>query len=416
MYRTYNARPIPGHQKQLRSSGVQNVWPFLLALLIVLGMYVLYALLRPLPPPVTTLIPPVATAQVKVGIPWPASGKAAFGADGYGLLDTNGEITPMPTASVTKVITALAVLEKKPLKAGEQGPEITLTAADVARYHEYVAKDGAAVPVYEGQKITQYQALQALLLPSANNIADTLAVWSYGSLEAYSTAATAYVQTLGMQQTTVTDASGFAPTTVSTPGDLIRLGDVALDHPVVNEIIGQKEAIFPGVGPIQNVNSLIGQHGVRGIKTGNTEEAGGCYLSAADILVNGQKITVITAVMGSSSRPQAMRDSVPLIQSAVSQFRKVTVVKADEKVGTVTTPWGATTALIADKDIKVTAWNGTALAPQAHKKPVSIGAPAATEAGIFSVDVHGRIVTADIKTTEHIAAPSIWWRLLNPLT
>lgn len=415
MYRTYNARPIPGQQKQTGRSATTRLWALLPVVPVLAIAYVAYALLRPVDAPVTSIMPPVTPAQVKVGIPWPAVGKAAFGADGYGLLDTNGDQTPMPTASVTKIITALTILQKKPLKAGEPGPQVPITAADVARYHEYIAKDGAAVPVIEGQPITQYQALQALLLPSANNIADTLAVWAYGSVEAYSAAATAYVRTLGMQQTTVTDASGFSPATVSTPGDLVILGDTALDHPVVAEIIGQKQAIFPNVGTIENVNSLIGQHGVRGIKTGNTEEAGGCYLAAADVLVQGRKVTVITAVMGSTSRPQAMRDSVPIIQSAVSQFRKVSVVEQGAKVGSVTTDWGGPTDLVADTDIQLLAWNGTALAPKASRQDVSVGAAKGARAGTLSLDINGKTVTSAVTTADAVAGPSALWRLTHPI-
>lgn len=416
MYRTYNARPIPQPFKPRRSH--KALW-LLVVLLVLAALYTTYALLRPVGELKTTILPPVVPAKVKVDIPWPASGHAAFGADGYGYLASHApdglEQKPSPMASVTKTITALSILEKKPLKPGETGPNITFTAADVALYDQYVAKDGAVVPVAEGQSITQYQALQALLLPSANNIADTAAIWAFGSLEAYNAYANNLVKRIGMSQTTITDASGFSPQTVSTARDLIRLGDYALDNLVLAEIVAQKEAIFPGFGAIENVNSQLGLSGIRGIKTGNTDEAGGCYLAAADITVGGKKITVITAVMGSSSRPQAMKDSVPIIQSAISQFRKVQVVKAGQSVGKVTAPWSASTDIIADRDITVLSWAGTAMAPRVTAQTLEAPAVAKTFAGSLSLSYGGQTYTSSLYTRHSVDKPTAWWRLTHPL-
>jgi D-alanyl-D-alanine carboxypeptidase (penicillin-binding protein 5/6) len=233
-------------------------------------------------------------------------------------------------------------------------------------------------------------------------------------MESYTAYANKMVKRLGMSQTTVSDASGFSPLTVSTAGDLVKLGDAALDHPVLAEIIGQKQATFPNYGTIQNVNSLIGQVGIRGIKTGNTEEAGGCYLAAADVQIGGQKVTVITAIMGATTRPQAMKDSVPIIQSAVSQFQNVQVVKAGQSVGTVSTAWGARSDIVAGKGISVLTWNGTALSPRVAAKPIGGPRPANTEVGTLNL-VHNKTTTSSkLYTRTAIAGPSVAWRLTHP--
>ncbi|MDB5181947.1 MAG: peptidase D-alanyl-D-alanine carboxypeptidase 1, D-alanyl-D-alanine carboxypeptidase, partial [Candidatus Saccharibacteria bacterium] len=174
MYRAYNARPIPQPRQHQQK---KKVWLlYVVPAIVIIGIYAAICLLRPLIATKTTILPPVISGQVNVHIPWPTVGQAAFGADGYGLLATHNEQKPAPTASVTKVITALSVLEKMPLKKGDSGPMITLTDKDVAIYNKYVAKDGAVVPVTAGEKISEYQALQAMMLPSANNIADTTAI------------------------------------------------------------------------------------------------------------------------------------------------------------------------------------------------------------------------------------------------
>lgn len=416
MYRTYNARPIPQPYKPQRSHSWLRA---LLVLLVLVNIYGAYALLRPVGDLKTTILPPVIPAEVKVNIPWPTSGQAAFGADDYGLLASHtkdgDEQKSSPMASVAKAITALSILEKKPLKPGEPGPLITMTARDVELYNQYIAKDGAAVPVFEGEKITQYQALQAMMLPSANNIADTTAIWAFGSLENYTVYANNLVKKLGMAHTVVTDASGFSPSTISTASDLIKLGDAALDNPVLAEIVAQKQAVFPEYGTIENVNSLLGTSGIRGIKTGNTEEAGGCYLAAADIVVGGKKITVITAIMGSTSRSQAMKDSVPIIQSAVSQFQQVHVVRAGQSAGSVTSAWGGHSDLVAGKDITVLSWTGTAISPEVRAKNLQVPAKPHANAGVLTLGHNGESLDSPLYTKQAISAPTLWWRLAHPL-
>jgi D-alanyl-D-alanine carboxypeptidase (penicillin-binding protein 5/6) len=388
---------------------------FGLAVLLVVAGYGAYALLRPLGSLKTTLLPPVMPAEVRLLTPWPEKGQAAFGADGYGPLASHGEQKPQPTASIAKTITALAILEKKPLKKGEAGPRITVTAQDVKLYDEYVAKDGSVVPVIEGETFSEYEALQAMMLPSANNIADTAAIWAFGSMEAYTNYANQMVKKLGMRQTTVSDASGFSPATVSTAKDLVRLGDAALDHPVLAEIIAQKEAIFPGYGTMKNVNSFIGQNGIRGIKTGNTDQAGGCYLAAADIEIAGEKVTIITAIMGDSSRPQAMRDSIPLIQSTAAQFAKHTIASTGQVVGHVTSPWGQTSDIIAQKDMTVLSWKGTALSPRGEARTVRAPVAHSEEVGSLKLRYSGKVYTSPITIKSDIHPPSVWWRLTHPI-
>lgn len=418
MYRTYNARPVPrgGPARRQRTPLI-----FLGGLLLIITVYCGYALLRPLPSPRVVITPPVLPALVKVNLPWPAAApkeQSAYGAMGYGLLASSrpaGSETPLPTASVAKVITALAVLDKKPLKPGEQGPAITISAHDVDLYNQYIAKEGSVVPVAAGETISEYQALQAMMLPSANNIADTLAEWAYGSLTNYNTSANSYVRRIGMSHTTVADASGFSAQTVSTASDLILLGQATMSNPVLAEIAGQKTAVFPGYGTIQNVDTLLGTAGIRGIKTGNTEEAGGVFLSAADQVVGGRKITVITAVMGAPDLTGALKATVPLVQTTPSLFQSVRVVSAGQNVGKATTAWGSVSSIVADAEITTTAWSGTALAPKVIQQSISPSAAGGAKAGSFTLPANGSSQSSDLKLASSLKPPSLWWRLSHPL-
>ena len=153
----------------------------LIVVIILLGVG-LFSYSRPIPgvKAVATLAAPKVGSAVD--LPWPAYGQGALAAQDYGILQTHGEQKAVPMASVAKVVTALAVLKQKPLAVGEQGPTITVNSDDVAIYNSYYTQGGSVVKVEAGEQISEYQALQALLIPSANNMADTLARWAFRSL------------------------------------------------------------------------------------------------------------------------------------------------------------------------------------------------------------------------------------------
>jgi D-alanyl-D-alanine carboxypeptidase (penicillin-binding protein 5/6) len=235
-----------------------------------------------------------------VQLAWPADGQAAVGTVESGVLATSSDNQkPLSTASMAKIITALAIIEKQPLKQGQTGPSYTLTAKDVANYRIEADRGGSTVAVQEGMVLTQYQALQMILIASANNMADSLAEKTFGSTEAYTAYAQDMLHRMGLSQTVIADASGFSSETVSTPSELIAIGIAALKNPVIAEIVAQQQAQIPGVGIITNTNQLLGVDGVVGIKTGTTDQAGKCLLFAGRYTdKNGQKVTIVGVIMG----------------------------------------------------------------------------------------------------------------------
>src|SRR5207249_3540665 len=209
---------------------------------------------------------------------------------------------PLPTASVAKVMTALLTLEARPLAAGQAGPDITVTSDDLNTYQQDLAEGQSVAAVAVGEQLTEYQALQALLLPSANNVATLLARWVAGSEDAFTGLMNARAQQLGMTQTSFADVSGFSPLTVSVPADLVRLGEVAMKMPVFAEIVDQQQVTLPVDGLRSNVNTLLGVDGIIGIETGNTDQAPGVYLAAAVYQVpTGPSVLVVLALQGQPS-------------------------------------------------------------------------------------------------------------------
>lgn len=346
-----------------------------------------------------------------VTLSWPTYGQSALGAVGYGVLDSHGPQITAPMASVTKVITALSVMKHKPLKVGDQGPTITVTAEDVASYNYFNSNGGSVVTVSQGEQISEYQALQAMLLPSANNMADTLARWAFGSTDNYTKFANAYMKQLGLKSTVIDDASGFSPKSTSTAQDLTNLGILFEKNPVLAAISSQAAAEIPVAGTVHNTNWLLGVDGVDGIKTGNTDQAGGCYLFASTRTISGQKVHLVGAIMNAPDLTSAIGDARPLIRSADTGFEKVTVVKRDQAVGTYIAAWGESAKILSRDDISILTWKTRQVASSMSiaKKDVSVAKN--QEVGELTATVWDKKSTGKLIVDNRISPPSWQWRL-----
>jgi D-alanyl-D-alanine carboxypeptidase (penicillin-binding protein 5/6) len=370
-----------------------------------------------LPLPALSATPSIIKSPTStISLPWPSYGEAAIGAQGYGVLETSGTQPAVPTASVAKMITALTVLKQYPLSTGQPGPTITLGDADVASYNQYLAEDGSVVKVVSGEQITEYQAIEAMLLPSANNMADSLATWAFGSLPSYVTAANQMIASLGLSNTVVaSDASGFLPGTVSTASDLVRLGEVVLGNPVLAQIVGEKQADVPIAGTISNVNGLLGTDGVIGIKTGNTDQAGGVYLFAGKYSVTPtDTVTVIGAIMGAPTLTRAINDSVPLLNAAYSDFQVDSIVTSGEVLGYYTPPWSDTKIeAAATKDISVPIWRGSVPIPNVALNSIYTPAKSGQTVGYVTISLNGTNYSSPVTLSRAISNPPVTWRLLR---
>jgi D-alanyl-D-alanine carboxypeptidase (penicillin-binding protein 5/6) len=229
---------------------------------------------------------------------WPAHGQAAYLQAGQSQMHIGPNQHPAPIASVTKVMTAYLVLRDHPLQAGQDGPTITLTDADVADTERRRGQDQSVVSVAAGEQLTERQALQALLLPSANNIAVVLARWDAGSVDKFVAKMNATAQSLGMSDTRYTDPSGFDPATVSTAADQVRIADRAMSLPVFADIVGTPSATLPVSGTVRNTDTLLGHNGFVGIKTGSDNAAGGCFAFRAVRTLDGKPTTITGVVLG----------------------------------------------------------------------------------------------------------------------
>jgi serine-type D-Ala-D-Ala carboxypeptidase (penicillin-binding protein 5/6) len=228
---------------------------------------------------------------------WPAYGQAAIQM-GQSRIQAGPNQHAAPIASVAKVMTAYLVLRDHPLAVGQDGPTMTLTDADVADTDRRGRQRESVVPVVAGEQLTERQALQALLLPSANNIAAVLARWDAGSVERFVARMNATARSLGMTYTRYTDPSGYDDATVSTAADQVRIVDRAMRLPVFASIVGTPSATLPVAGTVHNTNTLLGHNGFVGVKTGSTAAAGGCFAFRAIRWIDGKRTTITGVVLG----------------------------------------------------------------------------------------------------------------------
>ncbi|GAA3752707.1 hypothetical protein GCM10022225_41620 [Plantactinospora mayteni] len=275
------------------------------------------------------------------------------------------------------------------------------------------------MPVVAGAVFTQRQALQAVLLPSANNMARILAAWDAGSIDAFVAKMNATAEKLGMKDTRYTDPSGLDPGTVSTAVDQVILARKAMRLPAFAEIAAQKKATLPVAGEVKNYNSLVGRDGVVGIKTGSTDEAGGCLVFAAVVKVGGRKVTIVGAVLGQpgANTPvqldRVFKATRPLVRTATAALTAHPVVRTGDQVATVTGPLGTGTTIHAGKDLTVVGWPGMRVRLDVEIPAIPARLPAQTEHGQLTAvtDGGGAPVTAALHSGERLEPPSNWERI-----
>ncbi|MDI3099453.1 D-alanyl-D-alanine carboxypeptidase [Streptomyces sp. AN-3] len=366
-----------------------KIWtPLVLLLVIILGIV---QAMRPLPSPELDL-----TAREsftfeggKPEIPWPSSGQAALDVQGIGTFGSSGEQKPVPIASVAKVMTAYVILRDHPLKSGADGPMI---AIDQAAEEQSDAGDESTVHVYAGDKISQREALDAILIASANNVARLLARWDAGSEKAFVEKMNAAAKDLGMTNTTYTDPSGLNDTTVSTAVDQVKLAKEAMKSVAFREV-AQKMSYDDYKGENHsNWNQLVGHNGVVGIKTGTTTSALGNLVFAAKKEVGGETRTIVGAVVrqppggkDNTILGAALDSSDKLIRAAQDTLESSTILKKGDVVGYVDDGLGGRTPVVATEDVKAVGWPGLTVKLTFEADEVPHTAAAGTKVGTLTV-------------------------------
>jgi D-alanyl-D-alanine carboxypeptidase (penicillin-binding protein 5/6) len=403
--------PSPRVRRRRRAFVASTI---LVALAIAAAFYVPITLSAPVTPVTATATAYTTPTTPATPISMPTYGSSGISAVGYpGLLAKGGTDQPLAIGSITKIITALIVLQKKPLALGQAGPDITFTEQDVAIRAAYLARDGEVYPVTVGAQISESDVLTTALVASANNYARALVDWAFGSEANYVPIAKAWLKSHGLTSTTLTDCTGMDPTDRSTPTDLIALGKLALANPVIAKIVDTKQTTMPVVGAITNTNLLLGTSGVHGIKTGTLNTAGASLLFESDFLVGTTRIQLIGAVIDGPDHPTIDAKITSIIKAVIAGFVNVPLVQAGQKFGTYTTEWGTTSELVAARSASVVLWSGTPIQSAVSLRRVSVAAKG-TQEGTVDFTARGTTQSVPLVLSKALVDPGKWWRLTHP--
>ncbi|MFJ6654335.1 D-alanyl-D-alanine carboxypeptidase family protein [Microbacterium sp. NPDC091313] len=416
--------PDPRTRRRRRLVG----WLVFLAVILLVGGsaggYTLWALTAPAPPAAaTTRLPSVAT-RAPVSIPMPAQGSSAVavaGADAYLGPDaattwlTSGSGDAVPIASITKLVTALVILQRHPLAgADDAGPTITFDKAAHDLYDRYYVLGATIAPMPTGSRMSLRDALTAMLVPSASNYADALSTWAFGSRGAFLGAARAWLADHGLDDTRIFEPTGIDSRNVSTPADLLALGKIAAADPVVSRLASLRSASLGDAGNVASTNTLLGVDGITGLKTGNLGENSYALLYTASVDVGiGEPLQVTGVVLGGFSRETVSADVREQLGGLRRGFEAVQVAAQGDEVGRVSTPWGASARLVIGGSVSIRTWSDT---------PITVSMQTSEPAEYRDGELVGSItwtsgpntVSAPIVVSGDIAAPTDWWRLTHP--
>lgn len=378
--------------------------------------YLPLTLLAPVEPTSPSLVSFETPVEELPVLDWPGSVSAAVGAVGFpGVLESTGSSEPRAIASITKIITALVVLDEHPLEAGEPGPDIRFDEADVRFHKEYLAVNGSVQPVSAGLTLSQRELLTVVLVPSANNYAKSLAIWAFGSEAKFLAAADAWLAAQGMDQTRIHEPTGMNPHNVSTPADLLELAKLALADPTVSQIVAMATVTIPGVGTFDNSNKLLGQLGIDGIKTGTLDEAGACLLFSADFTVGSELVTVVGVALGGVDHKSQFPQVRTLLESVVPGFHEVSLVSEGDVLARYNTPWNTSAKAVASRAYTELVWGKEPIAMRVDADVLST-AEDGDPVGTVTFTLDERKIRVPLELDGTLEGPDVIWRLTNPFT
>jgi serine-type D-Ala-D-Ala carboxypeptidase (penicillin-binding protein 5/6) len=230
-----------------------------------------------------------------------------------------------PIASVTKIMTALLVVERADL-------------TDVVTVSEGAASGPVSgisgLGLVAGERIRVDELLYALLLQSANDAAVALAEHLSGSVDAFVDDMNARAEQLGMTRTMFTSPNGLDDTGYSSAADLVRLTRAAYRSPGFASVVATRfhtvESLDAKPRIVQNRNVLLWLYpGAIGVKTGYTSPAGFCLVAAAQ---RGDE-RLVAVVLGAPGEPFSA--AAALLNYGFDAFERRTLLREGERLDDV---------------------------------------------------------------------------------
>lgn len=273
----------------------------------VTALCLLFALLVP----AAAAVPSVSAANAALYCP--ETGEFAF---------TQNADARRGMASTTKIMTALVAIEN-----GDADAEIVIPAAAVG-------VEGSSLYLKAGEKMTLRDLLYGLLLQSANDAAEAIAIAVGGSVEGFADLMNEKAAAMGLTDTHFTNPHGLADENhYTTARELAKIAAEAMRQPLFREICGARRAAIPngedGKRYLVNHNKLLFTYeGAIGVKTGFTKATGRCLVSAA----NRDGVELIAVTLGA---PDDWRDHAAMLDYGFSGYERVPLAEAGQGFGTL---------------------------------------------------------------------------------
>jgi D-alanyl-D-alanine endopeptidase (penicillin-binding protein 7) len=216
------------------------------------------------------------------------------------LLSKNAHVT-VPIASLTKLMTAMVVLDAEP----DMDELIPIEASGIATRK----RSWSRLPV--GATLPRRTVLQLALMSSDNRAAASLAHAYPGGMDAFVAAVAEKVEELGMKNTTIEEPTGLSNANRSTAADLAKMAAAAAEYPeIVRITTASRDTADVGGRALEyrNTNRLVGQPGwdILLSKTGYTTPAGRCLIMRMQAA--GQ--TVIVVLLNAKASAARIRDAL----------------------------------------------------------------------------------------------------------
>ncbi len=240
-------------------------------------------------------------------------------ASGQILYEKNGE-KQTPMASTTKIMTAIVVLENADLT---ETVTINAKAAGIG---------GSRLGLKKNDKITVNDLLYGLMLRSGNDAAVALAIHVGGSIEGFANMMNEKAKEMGL-----TNSHFVVPHGLDNEGhfttayELAKMADYALKIDKFREIVSTKLTTININGypkAINNTNQLLGSiSGVYGVKTGFTNGAGRCLVTAC----KRGELDIITVIIGADTTKIRTADTIKLIEYASKNYEVINIKEIVEE-------------------------------------------------------------------------------------
>lgn len=229
-----------------------------------------------------------------------------------------------PIASTTKLMTALVALDRLDLRR-----RYTLPPYDASAGESVAGLRG-------GERMTFADLVRAMMLPSANDAANAVAILSAGSVPAFVRAMNKRARAVGLRNSHFSTPIGLdRPGNYSSAEDLVKLALLLRRDAFVREVVAQPRATLRSGSRrrvVVNRNDLVARYPfVTGIKTGHTVDAG--YVLVGSATRGG--VSVVSAVLGSPTLAARDADSLALLRYGLSRYRRVSAARAGRVIARV---------------------------------------------------------------------------------